>query len=75
MNFVEVKPEEGRMPHRERLSTNAKGIMGMKMSKKQMMFNRQMSSQYDMQTEVNYDLLSRSDSMKRMTIRNMDSDL
>lgn len=28
-----------------------------------------------MQTEVNYDLLSRSDSMKRMTIRNMDSEL
>lgn len=27
-----------------------------------------------MQTEVNYDLLSRSDSMKRMTIKNMDNE-
>lgn len=30
---------------------------------------RMLSTQYDMQTEINYDLLSRSESMKRMNTR------
>ena len=54
--------------------SNKKMTLGGRFTKKHFMPNRQLSTQYEMQTEVNYDLLSRSDSMKRMTIKNLDNE-
>eukprot|EP00347_Sterkiella_histriomuscorum_P020655 403336974 len=70
LEFVEItdKDQVELSPKRDSLHKK----LWNKMTRKQKGMNRQMSSQYDMQTEINYDLLSRSDSMKRMTIKNLD---
>ncbi|CDW71875.1 UNKNOWN [Stylonychia lemnae] len=42
--------------------------------KKKKNTQRQLSTQYQMQTDVNYDLITRTDSMKRMTIQALETD-
>ena len=41
--------------------------------KKKKNTQRQLSTHYQMQTDVNYDLITRTDSMKRMTIYNLET--